>query len=372
MAKKVLVTGGAGFVGSFIVDSLLYKGYEVSIYDNLEPQVHPSGKPGYLNKNARLIKGDMRDYASVEKVVKGQEWIFHCAAALGVGQGQYQIKQYVDVNSGGTANLLDIIVNKKNNIEKLVVCSSMSAYGEGVYSCAKCGHVRPNLRTQKDVTEGHWDPPCPKCGKAIKPLPTPEEAYQDINSIYALTKQNQELMCLNIGRTYNIPTVALRYFNIYGPRQALSNPYTGVAAIFLSRVKNDHPPVVYEDGRQTRDFVNVHDVANATIMAMEKDEANYQVFNVGSGVPQTIVGIAETLAKLLGKEYIKPDVTQRFRKGDVRHCYADISKIRKVLGFKPAVSFNQGMKELIEWSIPQVAEDRFDLAAKELAEKRLI
>jgi len=227
------------------------------------------------------------------------------------------------------------------------------------------------LREPSDIVDGNWDPVCPNTGEKNEPIPTPESAVQHCNSIYAITKKNQEEMVMNVGKTYNIPVVALRYFNVYGPRQSLSNPYTGVVAIFMSRIKNDHPPVVYEDGLQTRDFISVHDVARANILAMEKDEANYEVFNVGTGIPMQIKSIAEILAELYGKD-IQPEITSQFRKGDVRHCYSDNTKIRGKLGFEPQVSFEDGMKELIEWSKTVSSEDKFDTAEAELKVKNII
>lgn len=369
---KVLVTGGAGFIGSYIVDELVKKGYDVVVFDNLDRQVHLSGElPDYFNKKAKFIKGDVRDYDSFKKAILDAEIIFHEASAVGVGQSQYEIKKYVDVSIGGTANLLDILVNEKHNVKKLLVAASMSSYGEGKYECGKCGIVRPELRAEKEMRGGDWEPKCPECKGDINPVPTDETAKQNCNSIYALTKKAQEDMCIIIGKTYNIPAVALRCFNVYGPRQSLSNPYTGVAAMFMSRIKNDHSPVVYEDGLQTRDFISVHDVVRASIMAMESKKADYKVFNVGSGAPLTIKSIAEVLADLYGKK-IKPDITNKFRKGDVRHCYADIGLIKKELGFQPKVSFQEGMRELIEWSRKTESVDKFDDAVAKLKEKGLV
>ena len=369
---KILVTGGAGFIGSFLVDRLVELGHDVTIFDNLEPQVHPNGKPpGYLNPKACLVQGDVRDYDALRYVVAGQEVIFHLAGAVGVGQSQYEIKRYVDINTGGTANLLDVLVNHDHQVEKLVVAASMSSYGEGCYRCETDGVVRPNLRAREQLEVGDWEPRCPICSGPIQPIPTAEDAAQNCNSIYAFTKKDQEDMVLNIGRTYSIPSVALRFFNVYGPRQSLSNPYTGVAAIFMSRIKNNHAPVIYEDGLQTRDFISVHDVVDALLVCMERVEADYEVFNVGSGNPLTIVGIAETLANLYGKD-IAPDITNRFRKGDVRHCYAAIERISRCLGWKPKVQFEQGMQELIEWSRKQEAKDRFEQATRELRVKGIL
>jgi len=368
----VLVTGGAGFIGSFIVDKLIEKSYKVKVFDNLDSQIHPESRlPGYLNREAEFIQGDIRDYEKLAKAVRGTEIIFHYAASVGVAQSQYEIKKYVDVNIGGTANLLDILVNEKHNIKKLVIATSMSSYGEGNYHCNKCGIVRPPLRSEEQMEKKYWELYCPNCKSKIEPVSTDERAERISNSIYAITKMGQEEMVMNIGKTYSIPSVALRLFNVYGPRQSLSNPYTGVAAIFISRIKNRRPPVIYEDGEQTRDFVSVHDVVKANMLALEKDEANYEVFNVGSGVAKSIRSVAEILAKLCQVDIV-PEITKKFRKGDVRHCFSDISKIKNKLGFKPAISFEEGMKELIEWSNKEQSVDKFEQAYKELKEKRLV
>ncbi|MFN3966839.1 MAG: SDR family NAD(P)-dependent oxidoreductase [Endomicrobiia bacterium] len=369
---KILVTGGAGFIGSFLVDKLIEDGQEVIVYDNLDKQVHIDGKkPDYLNPKAKFILGDVLDYEKLKKVVTDCDYIFHFASKVGVGQSQYEIKKYVDVNVGGTANLLNILVNEKNKVKKLIVAGSMSSYGEGLYNCKNCGNVRPQLRSEKQLSEKDWELNCPKCNSKIKPIPTPETAVFNCNSIYALTKKEQEEMSLIIGKTYSIPTTVLRFFNVYGPRQSLSNPYTGVAAIFMSRIKNDKRPVVFEDGLQTRDFVYAEDVANACVLALKKEKANYNVYNVGTGNPITIKTIAEKIAKLYNKD-IKPEITNKFRKGDVRHCFADISKIKKELGFEPKFSFEEGMKKLIEWAKTAKAVDMYEKAQKELEEKKLV
>ena len=369
---KILVTGGAGFIGSFIVDELIRRGHDVTLFDNLEQQIHPKGEPpDYLNRHARLVVGDVRDYDALKRLVLEAEVVIHKAAAVGVGQSQYEIKRYVDVNVSGTANLLDILVNNKHRLHKLIIAASMSSYGEGLYHCGVCGSVRPNLRTDTVMADGVWEPHCPTCQIPVVPLPTPEDAYQYPNSIYAQTKKDQEDMCLNIGRTYEIPTVALRYFNAFGPRQSLSNPYNGVLAIFISRLINNNRPTIFEDGLQTRDFVSIHDIVAANLLAMERTEANYQVFNVGSGIPVTIKGVAELAAAVLGKD-MGPDITGKFRKGDVRHCFADMSKIKMKLGFTPKVSFEEGVHEVVEWSHSVHAEDHFDRAAKELKERGLV
>lgn len=368
---KILVTGGAGFIGSFLVDRLIQEGHTVRVYDNLDPQVHlHQKKPSYVSQEAEFIQGDVRDYDALAKAIEGMEIIFHEAAAVGVGQSQYQIKHYMDVNTGGTANLLDILANRKHRVEKIMVAASMSSYGEGGYRCTQCGEVRPPVRSEKQLAKKHWELVCPQCQSVLMPIPIAETAERQCQSLYALSKMDQEEMVLNFAKTYHIPAVALRYFNVYGPRQSLSNPYTGVAAIFMSRIKNNHSPVVYEDGLQTRDFISVHDIVEANILAMSKKEADYDVFNVGSGQQLTILDIAQVLIQLYGST-LQPQVTEQFRKGDIRHCIADISKIKMTLNFKPKVSFQDGMKELIRYSQEVEAIDLFDKASQELRARGL-
>ncbi|MBI3019619.1 MAG: SDR family NAD(P)-dependent oxidoreductase [Deltaproteobacteria bacterium] len=368
---KILVTGGAGFIGSFLVDRLVRDGHEVRVYDNLDPQVHlHQKKPSYLSPEVEFIQGDVRDVDRLAKALEGIEIIFHEAAAVGVGQSQYQIKHYMDVNTGGTANLLDILANRKHRVQKMMVAASMSSYGEGCYRCARCGVMRPPVRTEEQLTKKEWELHCPQCQNVLTPLPIPETAERHCQSIYALSKLDQEEMVLNFGKTYHLPTVALRYFNVYGPRQSLSNPYTGVAAIFMSRIKNNHSPVVYEDGLQTRDFISVHDIVEANILAMSKPEADDEAFNVGSGVPLMILDIAKVLIELYGSS-VQTQVMDQFRKGDIRHCIADISKIKMKLGFSPKVSFQEGMKELIRYSQECEAVDLFDQASQELKARGL-
>jgi len=376
---KILVTGGAGFIGSHLVDALIEKGYnDVVIYDNLEPQVHPGSRlPSYLNKKAKFVRGDVLDYNKFKKVVLDADVIFHLAAIVGVGQSQYEIKRYTEVNVGGTANLWNIIANsspavRRKRLRKVIVAGSMSSYGEGLYRCKKCGEMKPPLRSESQMSMKKWELICPVCGGLLHPIPTPETAPLNSNSIYALTKKVQEEMSLVVGKTYEVPTAVLRFFNVYGSRQSLSNPYTGVAAIFMSRIKNNNPPVIYEDGLQTRDFVYVGDVAKGLIAAMESPKANYEVFNLGSGKPITIKDVASVIAGIYGKEHIKPLITLKFRKGDVRHCYADISRIKRFLKFSPSVDFETGMKILCNWARDEKAVDRFETAQKELRRKGLV
>lgn len=366
---KILVTGGAGFIGSHLTDRLVSEGHEVVVYDNFEPQVHPQ-RPDYLNEGATYVNADIRDEKSLKEHVLEADVIFHEAAMVGVGQSMYQIKRYVEVNTVGTAKLLDILANEEHNVQKLVVASSMSIYGEGKYNCPQCDHVYPSLRSEEQLKNRSWEMKCPTCEKEVAPAPTDETKPLHSTSIYAISKKDQEEMCLVVGRAYGIPTVALRYFNVYGPRQALSNPYTGVCAIFSSRIKNENPPLIFEDGMQTRDFVSVHDIVQANLLVMEKSRANYEVFNVGTGKPISIIDIARTLSGLYGKD-LEPHIKNKYRAGDIRHCYADISKIKK-LGYEPKVSLEDGMLELVRWGMTQEAQDRSDAAYNELKEKGLV
>ena len=365
MARKVLITGGAGFLGSHLADALLQRGDAVRVFDNLTPQVHPSGVPGYLSPYVEILRGDMRDSDALRDAVRGVDVIFHLAAAIGVGQSMYEISHYMGVNTQGTANLLQVLLDTKIPIQKLIVASSMSIYGEGKYRCASCGDVAPPPRGNAQLKRKQWETLCPRCGNELEPVATDEAKPLQATSIYALSKKNQEEMALLFGRTYGLPTVALRYFNIYGTRQALSNPYTGVAAIFASRLLNRRAPLLFEDGRQRRDFVSVHDVVRANILAMERDQANGMALNVGSGEPVTIRQVAQVLAAALGSR-LPAEITGKYRAGDIRHCFADISAAQRVLGYRPKVRFAEGIRELVQWLREQSAEDRAAEAVQQL------
>jgi len=372
MEKKILVTGGAGFIGSHLVDKLIELGHEVMVFDNLEPQVHGDGQkiPQYLNKECEFIKGDIRNRDELKKALKDREIVFHQAAAVGVGQSMYEINKYTEVNILGTSNLLDILANENHRVKKLIIASSMSVYGEGKYSCVDCGVVYPKLRSLSQLKKGEWEMRCPFCNQEVQSLPTDEEKPLHPTSVYSISKRDQEEMCLTIGRAYRIPTVALRYFNVYGPRQALSNPYTGVAAIFSSRILNNHPPCIFEDGLQSRDFTHVSDIIRANLLAMENKKADYEVFNVGTGRPSTVLNIAEALIKSLSSS-VDINIVKKYREGDIRHCYADISKIRDQLGFQPKVKFEKGISEFVGWVRGEEASDQFEKSRKELEEKGL-
>jgi dTDP-L-rhamnose 4-epimerase len=369
---KVLVTGGAGFIGSHLVDALIKEGHKVRILDSLADEVHHGRVPDYLNPDAEFVHGTVCDPETVSDAMEDIDAVFHLAAELGLGRSMYQVRRFVTGNDLGTAVLLEELIKRRDRVKKLVVASSMSLYGEGPYRCAKCDLVSfPDLRSEAALGAKRWEFECPNCGEQIETVPTPEDKPLNPTSVYAVGKQVQEQYSLIIGRAYKIPTVAFRYFNVYGPRQALSNPYTGACAIFSSRLLNDQSPLVYEDGNQTRDFVNVHDVVRANILALGSDRADYQVVNVGTGRATTIRFIAEVIAEGLGKK-IAPTVTGQFREGDIRHCIADITKARTLLGYEPKVKLEEGLVELLDWVGKQDADDKLDSASAELAAHSLV
>jgi len=363
---KVLVTGGAGFIGSHTVDLLIDEGHKVIILDNLEPQVHGNKKPDYVNKEAKFVLGDVTNADTWKNVLKDVDAIINLAAMVGVGQSMYQPVRYLNVNTIGTAKMYETLLTNpelKKRIQKIIVASSMSIYGEGAYECKNCGIVYPGLRSKKQLEEKDWEIHCPKCGEYVKPVPTNEDKPAFNLSTYALSKYDQEKISLNYGFALNIPTAALRYFNVYGPRQSLSNPYTGVCAIFSSRIKNNNPPTIYEDGEQIRDFIYVEDIARANILCLEKIN-DVDFFNVCSGESTDILKIAGTLIKL-HKSSVEPKITEEFRVGDVRHIFGDASKIKKKLGFIAKTSLEKGFEKLINWSETQQAIDKFEEAEKE-------
>ncbi|WP_373056751.1 NAD-dependent epimerase/dehydratase family protein [Zunongwangia sp. H14] len=368
MSKKILITGGAGFIGSHLADELLSKGYEVRVLDNLSEQVHGKErkKPSYLNSEVEFLMGDVRDKEAVEKALEGIHAVFHLAAMVGVGQSMYQIRDYTAVNNVGTATLLEALIN--HPVEKLVVASSMSIYGEGLYKDGKGNLEMECERRLEDLKNDRWE--MYKDGEELEPVPTPESKKPNLASVYALSKYDQERLGLITGKAYNIPTTALRFFNVYGTRQALSNPYTGVLAIFASRLLNNNPPMIFEDGKQKRDFIHVKDVARACRLAMETPDAAGEVFNIGSGNQYTITHIADKLASVMGKD-ISPEITGKYRIGDIRHCFADTAKTKEILGFEPEVQFEEGLFELAEWLKGQIATDNVSKASSELSSRGL-
>jgi dTDP-L-rhamnose 4-epimerase len=359
-------------VGSHLVDALLDRGDRVRILDNLDPQVHGPDrrKPAWVPADAEFIQGDMRSADDVRASLRGVEIVYHLAAAVGVGQSMYQVADYTAVNTLGTAHLLQALVDDRGAVEKLVVASSMSIYGEGRYARPGGGEPTATLRTAGQLRDHDWEPRDVD-GAVLAPVATDEQKPLDPTSIYALTKADQEKMVLMMGAAYGIPSVALRFFNIYGPRQALSNPYTGVAAIFSSRLLNGQPPLVFEDGEQKRDFVSVHDIVQALLLSAEEEAAVGKAFNVGSGRAVTVREVASTLASVLGTD-VEAQVVGKYRVGDIRHCFADISLAREVLGYEPRVTFEAGMQELVEWLQEQERpEDRVETHAAELAARGL-
>lgn len=367
---QVLITGGAGFVGSHLADELLEHGYRVRALDNLDPQVHGDSisRPGYLHPDVELIRGDVRDRAAVNRALRGVDAVFHFAAAVGVGQSMYEIERYTDVNNRGTAVLLEAL--SAAPVQRLVVASSMSVYGEGRCRAPDGTLVDPPERSPAALRDGDFELRGAD-GQPLVPLPTPEEKPSAPSSVYALSKLDQERLCLMIGHAYGIPAVALRFFNIYGTRQALSNPYTGVLAIFASRYLNSRAPMIFEDGLQRRDFVNVRDVACACRLALQTDDIGGSVVNIGSGRSISILGVAAAMAQALAIEDLPPQVTRKVRVGDIRHCFADISLAGKLLGYAPQVSLTEGLGELVEWMLGQRAFDRVDAASEELAKRGL-
>jgi dTDP-L-rhamnose 4-epimerase len=371
MAKEVLVTGGAGFIGSHLCDYLIEKGYRVKVLDNLSEQVHGKNckRPAYLNQSVELIRGDVRDRDVVDSALKNVSIVYHFAAKVGVGQSMYEIAKYTDVNNFGTAMLLEAII--QHPVEKLVVASSMSIYGEGYYKKTNGTIVPGHERNIDDLRNGRWEL-YDENNSILEPVPTSEDKVPWLSSVYALSKYDQERLCLITGRAYGIPVVALRFFNVYGTRQSLSNPYTGVLAIFASRLLNGNPPLVYEDGKQKRDFVHVKDIVRACHLAIERKEATGHVFNIGSGRAYTIKEIADRLAKVMNKPNLMPKVTANYRAGDIRHCYAGIDKARAILGYVPSVNLESGLVELTSWLSDQKANDRFEMAGSELEKRGLI
>ena len=396
MPRTVLITGGAGFIGSHLAGELLDAGYAVRVLDNLCPQVHGERGEGeewpeYLDTRVERVLGDVEDPSAVREALDGCDGVAHLAAMVGVGQSMYQIERYTRVNDVGTAVLLEALIERP--VERLLVASSMSIYGEGLYRChtptlsesgggaseaSGAEHlVHHASRSVAQLQKRQWEP-TDSDGQPLQPIPTPESKQPELASIYALNKYVQERSCLITGRAYGISTVAMRFFNVYGPHQALSNPYTGVLAIFASRLLNGKPPLIFEDGLQRRDFVSVRDIARGCRLALEADDADLErsgeggrVFNLGSGEPVTILDLARRFAAVMGLEEIEPRVTGEFRVGDIRHCFADVTLARRVLGYEPRVTLEAGMRELAEHLEGQAATDRADEARAELAARGL-
>jgi dTDP-L-rhamnose 4-epimerase len=368
----VLITGGAGFIGSHLADRLLAEGHRVRALDSLDPQVHSDGaRPSYLADDVELALGDVRDHEAVRDAVADVDAVVHLAAAVGVGQSMYEIERYTSINTIGAAVVLEEVLERRDAIRKLVVASSMSIYGEGQYRNPKTGErwIAPGLRPEAQLAARHWDIEADD-GTLLEPEPTAETKPLRPTSIYAVNKRDHEEMFLAIGAAYGIPTVALRFFNVYGERQALSNPYTGVAAIFASRLLNHKPPLVFEDGRQTRDFIDVRDIARCCSLALTRDGADGRTLNVGTGKPTSVLEVAGVIARGLGRE-IEPEIANQYRAGDIRHCYADTRLAAELLGFRAEIPFDAGMDDLLAWLETQEASDSVDAAREALLARGL-
>jgi dTDP-L-rhamnose 4-epimerase len=369
---NVLVTGGAGFIGSHLADRLLAEGHSVRAFDNLDAQVHPDvAPPGYLADDVDFVQGDVRDHDTVRRALDGVDTVVHLAAAVGVGQSMYEIERYTSINAIGAAVVLEEVLERRGSIGKLLVASSMSIYGEGQYRNPKTGErgIAPGLRPEAQLAARNWEIEADD-GTPLEPEPTAETKPLRPTSIYAVNKRDHEEMFLAVGAAYGIPAVALRFFNVYGERQALSNPYTGVAAIFASRLLNDKPPLVFEDGRQTRDFIDVRDIARCCSLALSRDGADGRTLNVGTGKPTSVLEVAEVIARGLGKE-IEPEVAHQYRAGDIRHCYADTHLAKELLGFEAEIPFDRGMHDLLAWLETQEASDTVDAAREALVARGL-
>jgi dTDP-L-rhamnose 4-epimerase len=368
----VLVTGGAGFVGSHLVDALLAAGERVRVLDNLDPLAHPCGElPGHLDSNAEVQIGDLRDRLAVNRALEGVDRVFHLGGVVGNGESMVHVRKAVDVNAGGTATLLEAVIERRDRVRRLVAASSMVVYGDGAYRCPDHGDGAPPVRDRDRLLRREWEPVCAHCGRELRPLATAEDAPLRPSSVYGITKRDQEELVLVLGRAYGLETAALRYLNIYGPRQALGNPYTGVAAIFASRVRAGRRPTVFEDGGQMRDLVHVSDVVRATLAAMHEPGAVGTPLNVATGRGVTIAELAFRVAGALGSD-LAPEVTGEFRAGDIRHCVADTSRARDALGFEATVALEEGLPELAEWVAGQTPVDRGDEALADLRARGLV
>jgi dTDP-L-rhamnose 4-epimerase len=367
----VLVTGGAGFIGSHLVDALLRQGETVRVLDNLDQLAHPEGAPVHLSGEAELVTGDLRDRATVERCLSGVDRVFHLGGVVGNGESMVNVRRAVDHNAGGTATLLEAVIERRDRIRRLVAASSMVVYGEGSYRCEEDGLFHPSLRPAGQMRRRDWEPRCPVCGASAAPAPTAEDAPLRPASVYGITKRDQEELVLVLGRAYGLETVALRYLNVYGPRQALGNPYTGVAAIFAARVLNDRAPLVFEDGGQLRDLIHVADVTRATAAAMSAPAAPGHAINVATGRRVRIRDLAERIARALGSS-LEPRITGEYRAGDIRHCFADVLRARELLGFEAQVALDEGVPELAAWVASTGAAERGEEALADLRARGLV
>tara|TARA_B100000902_G_scaffold36714_2_gene43904 strand:+ start:58315 stop:59439 length:1125 start_codon:yes stop_codon:yes gene_type:complete len=372
--KNILITGGAGFIGTNLTYRLVDLGYNITILDNLSKQIHNQDSPliKKIKEVSNFIEGDVRKKSDWSKAIKGQDAIIHLAAETGTGQSMYDIARYNEVNIMGTANLLDILTNKKHNVNKIIIASSRSIYGEGKYYCKNHGIIYPGMRDEKNMSDGRFDIFCEICNNIVEMRATDESSRISPNSIYAITKQQQEQITLLIGKVLKIPTVALRFQNVYGPNQSLSNPYTGILSIFSTSILNGNNIEVYEDGKETRDFIYIDDAVDAIILSLKKEEANYHIFNVGSGVATPVLDIANILKRLYDSN-IEVKVNGKYRLGDIRNNFADLTRINKLLGFRPNVNLDKGISMFVSWVKSQKIQfDKYQSSIEELENKGLI
>jgi len=375
--KKILVTGGAGFIGSNLALKLISRGYEVTVLDNLSKQIHGGNpektSPLYqsIRDKVRFVKGSVTSREDWMKVLDGQEAVIHLAAETGTGQSMYEIEKYVNTNIGGTALLLDILTNTKHSVRRVLVAESRAIYGEGKYYCKTCGDVYPNDRQDEDMAKGDFECHCPKCGGRLSLVGTTEDSAIHPSSVYGISKQVQGQLVHLVCQTIGVESVSFRYQNVYGPGQSLSNPYTGILSIFSTRIKNHNGINIFEDGMETRDFVYIDDVVDATIRGLEVPEANVHVFNVGTGVATDVLTVAKTLCEKYGIE-VPITVSGNYRLGDIRHNYADITLARDILGFEPRWSFSDGIAEFCKWVDEQeIQEDKYEASIEEMKKKGL-
>ena len=371
--NKILITGGAGFIGSNLSLKLIEKGYEVTVLDNLSPQIHREFSPLYesIKDKVNFIKGTVLSYDDWKKALDDVDVVVHLAAETGTGQSMYEIEKYTDVNIKGTSIFLDILANEKHSVKKMIIASSRSIYGEGKYRCSEHGIVYPTERQDADMANGDFGVKCPVCRCDVELLATDETSKIHPSSIYGITKQVQEQMFLVMGKSLGISAVAFRYQNVYGAGQSLSNPYTGILSIFSTRIKNGNDITIFEDGLESRDFVYVDDIVDATILGIEKDEANGEVFNVGFGEAIDVLTVANTLVKAYTSSS-KITISKNYRLGDIRHNYADLTKIKTKLGFEPRVSFEEGIRRFTKWvEMQEVVEDKYEKSIEEMKTKGL-
>jgi len=376
--RNILITGGAGFIGSNLSLKLIEKGYQITVLDNLSPQIHgdqpDKTSPLYLTikDKVNFIRGTVTSSTDWKKALVNQDVVVHLAAETGTGQSMYEIQKYVDVNINGTAIMLDLLANQKHNVKKVIIASSRSIYGEGKYKSVEKGIVYPSHRLSDDMAKGDFEVKYPGCTLPLELVATDELSKIHPSSVYGITKQNQEQMIMTICPTLGITPVAFRYQNVYGPGQSLKNPYTGILSIFSTQIKNRNGINVFEDGKETRDFVFIDDVVNATILGIENNNADNEIFNVGTGVPTNVIAVANALIKNYGVD-TPVTISGNYRLGDIRHNFADLTKIKSKLGFNVQVSFEEGIKKFTSWVDQQeIEKDNYDQSISEMKGRGLL